>query len=488
MTDEIHEECGVFGVMTPESCDVARLTYYGLHSLQHRGQESCGIVVDSVDGTWSHKGMGLIGEVFTREVLDLAPKGRISVGHVRYGTTGGSNIINCQPLEIRHERGNFSIVHNGNLTNTCGMRKSLEKTGSILHTTSDTEVIAYAIIREALTADSMEDAVSRAMESIKGAYSLLIMTEDRIICVRDPHGFRPLIYGKMSDGTVVVASESCALTTVGAEPVRDLDPGEILTIGPDGIVSRREHCGTRPRRSCVFEYIYFARTDSVIDGVSVHAARIRSGIELARSSPVEADVVIGVPDAGTDAALGYSRESGIPFGIGLLKSRYVGRTFISPGQDERVRGVWLKLSVIKETVSGKRVVLVDDSIVRGTTMRRIVKLLREAGAKEIHIRISAPPFTNPCYYGTDVGSRKGLIACDYSIPEITRILDADSIGYLPLEKLSTLVGCDEYCSACFDAEYPLPIDEDVSADVCSRHTGDDNAPDGRVVEPMINPD
>ena len=461
----IHEECGVFGVMSTQKENVAGIVYYGLYALQHRGQESCGIVVND-DGVFSsYKDLGLVSDVFSKDTLSHLPEGTMAVGHVRYGTTGGTTRNNCQPIEVNHQKGKMALAHNGNLTNALELRDKLELSGAIFHTTSDTETIAYVITRERLMTPSIEEAVSNTMNLLEGAYSLVLMSSTKMIAARDPYGFRPLCYGQMPDGTYVAASESCALAAVGAKFIRDLLPGEILVFRQSGVESRKEHCGKQKKKTCIFEYIYFARPDSVIDGVSVHAARIRSGIELARSSPVEADVVIGVPDAGTDAALGYSRESGIPFGIGLLKSRYVGRTFISPGQDERVRGVWLKLSVIKETVSGKRVVLVDDSIVRGTTMRRIVKLLREAGAKEIHIRISAPPFTNPCYYGTDVGSRKGLIACDYSIPEITRILDADSIGYLPLEKLSTLVGCDEYCSACFDAEYPLPIDGDMSADV-----------------------
>ena len=428
----IHEECGVFGVIQPEPANVGRVVYYGLYALQHRGQESCGIVVND-DGVFaSHKDLGLVGEVFGRDVLERFPQGTMAVGHTRYGTTGASNRRNCQPIEVNHQKGRMALAHNGNLSNAAQLRSKRELTGAIFHTTSDTETIAYIVTRERLTSPSIEDALSAAMKHLEGAYSLVLMSPQKLICVRDPHGFRPLCYGKLPGGGYAAASESCALTAVGAEFVRDLEPGEILIFQGDTVSSRREHCGKCPPAHCVFEHIYFARPDSVIDGVSVHAARLRAGSILAEAHPVEADAVVGVPDSGLDAALGYSRTSGIPYEIGLIKNKYIGRTFIAPGQEHRLDQVRLKLSAVRESVAGKRVVLVDDSIVRGTTSGRIAGLLREAGAAEIHLRISAPPFLNPCYYGTDIDSRENLIACHYSVEEIAGILGVDSLGYLPI--------------------------------------------------------
>ena len=458
----IHEECGVFGVIQPEPANVGRVVYYGLYALQHRGQESCGIVVND-DGVFaSHKDLGLVGEVFGRDVLERFPQGTMAVGHTRYGTTGASNRRNCQPIEVNHQKGRMALAHNGNLSNAAQLRSKLELTGAIFHTTSDTETIAYIVTRERLTSPSIEDALSAAMDRLEGAYSLVLMSPQKLICARDPHGFRPLCYGKRSDGTYVAASESCALAAVGAEFVRDLEPGEILVFSRDGIVSRREHCGKTQPAPCIFEYIYFARPDSVIDGVSVHAARLRAGSILAEAHPVEADAVVGVPDSGLDAALGYSRTSGIPYEIGLIKNKYIGRTFIAPGQEYRLDQVRLKLSAVRESVAGKRVVLVDDSIVRGTTSGRIAGLLREAGAAEIHLRISAPPFLNPCYYGTDIDSRENLIACHYSVEEIAGILGVDSLGYLPVSALGELFG--GHCSACFTGQYPTDIPSDTRKD------------------------
>ncbi len=447
----LHEECGVFGVYSPEPGDAARLCYYGLCALQHRGQESCGIVVND-DGLFvSRKDIGLVHEVFPREALFSLPRASMAVGHTRYGTTGAASRDNCQPIEINHQKGRLAIAHNGNLSNAAELRSRLELTGAIFHTTSDTETIAYIVTRERLTAPSIEEAVSRAMDILEGAYSLVLMSPRKLICVRDPHGFRPLCYGKRPDGTYVIASESSALRAVGADPVRDVDPGEILIFGPDGILSRREHCGRCPRRICVFEYIYFARPDSVLDGVPVHAARIRAGEVLAETHPVSADVVIGVPDSGLDAALGYSRRSGIPYGIGLIKNKYVGRTFIAP--DSRADQVQIKLAAVEEAVSDRRVVLVDDSIVRGTTGEHIVGLLRKAGAREVHMRVSAPPFLWPCYYGTDIDSSDDLIACHHSPDEIARMFGADSLGFFPPDRLRELAG-EGFCSACFDGRYP----------------------------------
>ena len=458
----IHEECGVFGVIQPEPANVGRVVYYGLYALQHRGQESCGIVVND-DGVFaSHKDLGLVGEVFGRDVLERFPQGTMAVGHTRYGTTGASNRRNCQPIEVNHQKGRMALAHNGNLSNAAQLRSKLELTGAIFHTTSDTETIAYIVTRERLTSPSIEDALSAAMKHLEGAYSLVLMSPQKLICVRDPHGFRPLCYGKLPGGGYAAASESCALTAVGAEFVRDLEPGEILIFQGDTVSSRREHCGKCPPAHCVFEHIYFARPDSVIDGVSVHAARLRAGSILAEAHPVEADAVVGVPDSGLDAALGYSWTSGIPYEIGLIKNKYIGRTFIAPGQEYRLDQVRLKLSAVRESVAGKRVVLVDDSIVRGTTSGRIAGLLREAGAAEIHLRISAPPFLNPCYYGTDIDSRENLIACHYSVEEIAGILGVDSLGYLPVSALGELFG--GHCSACFTGQYPTDIPSDTRKD------------------------
>lgn len=466
----IHEECGVFGVMSPEACDVASISYYGLYALQHRGQESCGIVVND-DGVFvSHKDLGLVSEVFSEDTLSRLPKGWMAVAHARYGTTGGTNRNNCQPIEVNHQKGRMALAHNGNLSNAAELRNELELSGAIFHTTSDTETIAYIITKERLKTASIEDAVSSAMNILDGAYSLVLMSPQKLICARDPYGFRPLCYGKTPDGMYVVASESCAIKAVGGEVICDVEPGEILVFSKNGVVSRKEHCKKRDKKLCIFEYIYFARPDSVIDGVSVHTARVRAGRVLAKTHPVDADIVIGVPDSGLDAALGYSEESGIPYGIGLIKNKYIGRTFIAPG--DRLDKVKIKLSAITEAVKDKRVVLIDDSIVRGTTSGRIVKLLREAGAKEIHMRISSPPFLHPCYYGTDIDSEEHLIACKHTIPEITRIIGADSLGYLPVESLSELTGNCEFCDACFGGKYPTKIPIDTRKDRFEQRLSD----------------
>ena len=455
----LHEECGVFGVIAEKPTDVAHLCYYGLYALQHRGQESSGIVVND-DGLFvSHKDLGIVGDVFSKEVLASFPQGTMAVGHTRYGTTGATNRNNCQPIEVNHRKGRMAIAHNGNLSNAEELRSALELSGAIFHTSSDTETIAYIVTRERLTAPSIEDALIRAMGVLDGAYSLVLMSPSKLICARDPYGFRPLCYGRTPDGVYVVASETCALSAVGAEFVRDVEPGEVLIFSHDGVVSRRDHCRTKPKKICVFEYIYFSRPDSVVDGQSVHTARINAGRVLARTHPVEADLVIGVPDSGLDAALGYSRESGVPYDIGLIKNKYIGRTFIAPeGRADRVN---IKLSAVGDVVRGKRIVLIDDSIVRGTTSGRIVSLLRDAGAKEIHMRVSAPPFRYPCFYGTDVDSGDNLIACHHTVDEIARLIGADSLGFLPTEKLGELAGCRSYCSACFDGVYPTKIPTDT---------------------------
>lgn len=461
----IHEECGVFGVMSKEPCDVARMTYYGLYALQHRGQESCGIVVNE-DGVFtSYKDMGLVSDVFTKEIMKTFPQGRIAVGHVRYGTTGGTTRNNCQPFEVNHKKGKMALAHNGNLSNALELRDELEMSGAIFNSTSDTETIAYTITRKRLEKSSIEEAVSAAIPCLEGAYSLVIMSATKMMAVRDPRGFRPLCYGITEDGAYVVASESCALRAVGAEFVRDVKPGEILVFSENGVESRTEHCDKKEKRTCIFEHIYFARPDSVIDGVSVHSARVTAGKVLAKEFPVDADVVIGVPDSGLDAALGYANESGIPYEIGLIKNKYIGRTFIAPGQDHRFDQVKIKLSPVKSVLEGKRVVMIDDSIVRGTTSKRLVKLLRDAGAKEIHIRISAPPFLHPCYYGTDIDSEENLIANHHTVEEIAEILGADTLGFLPLNSLPQLLeGSEQYCSACFDGDYPTAIPTDTRKD------------------------
>ena len=464
MFSTIHEECGVFGVMSREAIDAAGVCYYGLYALQHRGQESCGIVVND-DGVFaSHKDLGLLSEVFTPDILSRFPQGNMAIGHVRYGTTGGTNRNNCQPIEVNHQKGRMAVAHNGNLSNSAELRSKLELTGAIFHTTSDTETIAYIITKERLSTHSIEAAVTKAMDVIDGAYSLLVMSPQKLIAARDPYGFRPLCYGMTPDGKYVVASESCAIKAVGGEVIRDLEPGEILVFSPKGIKSMKEHCNKKPKKLCIFEYIYFARPDSVIDGVPVHASRVKAGRILAKAHPVDADIVVGVPDSGLDAALGYSFESGIPYSIGLIKNKYIGRTFISPGQGLRMDQVKIKLSAIEEVVRGRSVVLIDDSIVRGNTSGRLVSLLREAGAREIHMRISSPPFLNPCYYGTDIDSRDNLIAVKHSVKEIAEIIGVDSLGYLPIDALPELADGAGFCDACFTGHYPTPVPKDTRKD------------------------
>ena len=451
----LREECGVFGVYSPETYGIADTVYYGLFALQHRGQESCGIVVND-DGVFSpYKDTGLVNDVFTPEIIERLGEGSIAVGHVRYGTTGSNDRSNAQPIVVNHVKGKMALAHNGNLVNSGELRRELELQGSIFHTTSDTEVISYIITKERLTSPSIEQAINRAMDKLKGAYSLVVMSPSKLIAVRDEHGFRPLCYGKTTDGRYIVASESCALDAVGAQFIRDIKPGEIVVFDKNGVRTIEDHCNKKPCTLCVFEYIYFARPDSIIDGCCVHSARVRAGAFLALQHPVQADVVIGVPDSGLDAAIGYSKQSGIPYGIGFIKNKYIGRTFIAPGQKNREDKVRIKLNPIPDTVRGKRIVMIDDSIVRGTTSARIVKLLREAGASEIHMRVSAPPFLNPCYYGTD-----NLIACRHSTEEIAEIIGVDSLGYLSIENVKQIAkgmnGCG-YCTACFDGVYPTKI-------------------------------
>lgn len=454
--ESLHEECGVVGIYEKERNDVAALTYYALYALQHRGQQSTGIAVNDDGVITAHCDEGLVNDVFHEGTLKRLGKGTMAVGHVRYSTTGYEKRINCQPLVVNHVKGTMVLAHNGNLVNDAELREELELAGSIFHTTTDTEVIAYTITKERLTSSSIEEAVSRAMCKIKGAYSLVIMSPKKLIAARDPHGFRPLCIGELKNGGFVFASETCALDAVGAKFLRDVEPGEIVTIEQGELRSIREHCNMHKPSLCVFEYIYFARPDSIIDGCSVHSARKRAGAFLALEYPVQADVVIGVPDSGIDAAMGFSQQSGIPYGIGFIKNKYIGRTFIQPEQSAREKGVRIKLNPVSETVKGKRVVLIDDSIVRGTTIARIVRLLREAGATQVHVRSAAPKFTHPCYFGTDVPSCEELIACRYNDDELKKVLDVDSLGFLSIENAKKLSGngCNSYCVGCFSGEYP----------------------------------
>lgn len=463
---ELHEECGVFGIYDFDGGDVASSIYYGLFALQHRGQESCGIAVSDTNGPKgkvdSYKGMGLVNEVFNPENLEKL-KGDIGVGHVRYSTAGASTRENAQPLVLNYVKGTLGLAHNGNLINALELRRELEYTGAIFQTTIDSEVIAYHIARERLNCGTVEDAVKRAMKKIQGAYALVLMSPRKLIGARDPQGFKPLCIGKR-DNAYILASETCALDTIGAEFVRDVLPGEIVTITPqEGIVSDTSLCPKEcDEARCIFEYIYFARPDSVIDGVGVYNSRIKAGRFLAMDSPVEADVVVGVPESGNAAALGYSLESGIPYGTAFVKNGYVGRTFIKPKQSSRESSVRVKLNPLRDAVAGKRVIMIDDSIVRGTTSGRIVSMLKEAGAKEVHVRISSPPFLWPCYFGTDIPARDQLIAYKHSVEEIREIIGADSLAYLDINRLEELSEGKGICKGCFNGKYPMePPKEDI---------------------------
>lgn len=461
----VHEECGVFGAYDIDGNEVASTIYYGLFSLQHRGQESCGIAVSDTEGpkgkVVSHKDMGLVNEVFTPETLERL-KGNIGVGHVRYSTAGSSTRENAQPLVLNYVKGTLALAHNGNLINALDLREELSYTGAIFQTTIDSEVIAYHIARERLNTSSVEAAVGNAMKKIVGAYSIIIMSPRKLIGARDPFGFKPLCIGKR-DNTYILSSETCALDTVGAEFVRDVLPGEIVTINSQGkIESDRSMCQPVCRK-CIFEYIYFARPDSSIDGISVYNSRIMAGRLLARSHPVEADLVVGVPESGNVAALGYAMESGIPYGMAFFKNSYVGRTFIKPKQSQRESSVRVKLNVMADAVRGKRVIMIDDSIVRGTTSARIVKMLKDAGAAKVHVRISSPPFLHPCYFGTDIPSSDQLIASTHTVEQICEYIGADSLGYIAEDELTQLIGGrTDFCDACFTGNYPItPPDKDI---------------------------
>lgn len=467
-TRKLKEECGVFGIYDHEmEHSVYGTIYTALYALQHRGQESCGIAICEPDGNISyHRDLGLVNEVLTPEVMAKLPQeGKMALGHCRYAPAGKPSRSEAQPMFIRHVNGSMALAFNGALTNGAKLRKKYELEGGIFHTTTDAEAIAYTIINKRLKLGSLEAAVSAAMDELEGAYSIVVMNHEKMIAVRDPHGFRPLCLGKSSKADLV-SSESCAIDANDATFVRDIKPGEIVVIDKNGVHSDESHCGQKGGL-CVFEYVYFARPDSVIDGASVHLARRRAGAFLALEHPVQADVVIGAPDSGLDAALGYAQQSGIPYGIGFLKNKYIGRTFIQPNQKLRENTVRIKLNPIADTVKGKRVVLVDDSIVRGTTCKKVVKLLRDAGATEVHFRVSSPKFLYPCYFGTDVPSRDALIAVKYTTEEIKEIIDVDSLGFLSIDSVRKIpqgCTCSGLCTGCFTGKYPIaaPNEEDIN--------------------------
>ncbi|MCD7921407.1 MAG: amidophosphoribosyltransferase [Clostridiales bacterium] len=469
LPEKLHEECGVFGIYDFDGNDVASTIYYGLFALQHRGQESCGIAVSDTHGpkgrVTSRKDMGLVSEGFTADQLK-SMRGDIGVGHVRYSTAGASTRENAQPLVLNYVKGTLALAHNGNLINAIDLRHDLEYTGAIFQTTIDSEVIAYHIARERLRSGTVEDAVRRAAHKMKGAYSLVVMSPRKLIGARDPFGFKPLCIGRR-DNAWIITSETCALDTIGAEFVRDVLPGEVVTITEKGeILSNMTNAIPESRHGrCIFEYIYFARTDSRFDGVSVYEARIMAGQFLAKDSPVDADLVVGVPESGNAAALGYAMESGIPYGVAFMKNSYVGRTFIKPKQSSREQSVRVKLNVIREAVAGRRIIMIDDSIVRGTTSNLIVSMLKEAGATEVHVRISSPPFLWPCYFGTDIPVREQLIAYNRTVEEIREIIGADSLAYLEIGRLDAMAGGLPICRGCFTGEYPLePPEDDIRGD------------------------
>ncbi len=454
--DKLNEECGVFGVYNNSDFDTARMTYYGLFALQHRGQESAGMAVNNNGTILYRKEMGMVSDIFDDYVLDYL-KGHSSIGHVRYSTAGSSLVENAQPLVLKYTKGHMALAHNGNLTNADTIRTQLERKGTIFQTTTDSEVIAALLSRSRIKYSNIEEALVEVMEEIKGAYSLLIMTPHKIIAARDPLGMRPLVMGE-KDGSIIFSSESCAFDSLGIKFVRDIDPGEIVVVNRNGIksIQTQEY---RASAMCSFEYIYFARPDSVMEGIEVYQARFKAGQKLFEESPVEADVVVGVPDSGLGAAHGYSAASGLPLVDGFMKNRYVGRTFIAPDQGLREMGVHLKLNPIRSQIEGKRVVMIDDSIVRGTTSRRIVNLLRDAGAKEVHVRVSSPPVKYSCYMGIDTPERENLVASTHELDEIRELICADTLAYISREGLLTTFDgarCD-FCTACFNGDYPVEI-------------------------------
>lgn len=464
--DKVHEECGVFGIAAPEGKEIsaAHDAYTALFALQHRGQEAAGIAVNKNGVIHCHKDTGLVSAVFNQEILDNMP-GSMAIGHVRYSTTGDTRRENAQPISITHVKGNLAVAHNGNLVNAGELRREIELDGGIFRSSNDTEVLVYTIVKERLKCGSIEEAVMNTMHRIEGAYSLVVMSPRKLIAARDPHGFRPLCIGLLDNDCYIFASETCALDALGAKFIRDVEPGEVCVVENGEL--RSMHCGIECKSSaCVFEYIYFARPDSIIDGASVELARQEAGKYLSIEHPVGADVVIGVPDSGIPAAIGYAKFSGIPYGVGLIKNRYIARTFIQPGQDKRERSVRLKLNALRTAIEGKRVIMVDDSIVRGTTCRRTIDLLWKAGAKEIHMRVSAPPFVSECYYGTDIDDKNNLIATHHTVDEIAKIIGVNSLGYLSIEDVVKLADNTEngFCTACFGGGYPTSIPKDSGKD------------------------
>ncbi len=467
MFNKLKEECGVYGIYSKEEKEeLIGQVCIGLSGLQHRGEESCGIAINSNGIIEFHKDVGLVSEVFTKEVQNAMPEGKMAIGHVRYSTTGVSKKENAQPMVVKHKKGNLAIVHNGNLINAVELKRELEDQGAIFTTTSDTEIICHIIVRERLKTDSIEQAIKNTMKIIKGAYSLLILSPQKLIAVRDPQGFRPLCMGHSKNGDIIFASESCALDITGAKFDRDIEPGELVTVTNNKVTSEK-FLPNEKKGLCVFEYIYFARPDSTIDGINVHIFRENAGRCLAKQMPVDADIVAGVPDSGIDAALGYSKESKIPYDIVFIKSKYVGRTFIQNTQNKRKKLINLKLNPLHHTVKGKKIVLVDDSIVRGNTLTKITKTLKDAGAKEVHIRIAAPPFVDICYFGTDIDKKENLIANEKSIEEIRKEIGADTLEYLSLESLKEITkGCkvSDFCNGCFTHKYPIEVPKEIDKD------------------------
>ena len=468
-SNKLHEACGVFGIYRQNGREgVIPEAYHALYALQHRGQESCGIAVNTRGVITCHKDVGLVTDVFTRPVLEKLPEGSAAVAHCLYGTKSAKNRDHAQPMLVNHRKGALALCNNGVLTNAAALREELEDQGAIFHTTSDAEIISYLVAQERLRCPSIEQAVANAMDRMRGSFSMVIMSSTKLIAARDPHGFHPLCMGEIA-GDIIFASESCALDAIGATFVRDIEPGEVVVVSEEGVKTLR--CQRKCDSSlCVFEFIYFARPDSVVEGSSVHVARVRAGSFLALEHPVQADVVIGVPDSGLDAAIGYARQSGIPYGIGFIKNKYIGRTFIQPTQKERANSVRIKLNAVRSTVEGKRVVLVDDSIVRGTTSAHIVSLLREAGATEVHMRLSSPKFTHMCYFGTDIGSVDNLIAAKHTTEEICKIIGADSLGFLNVNYLPHLADQSTcgLCKGCFTGVYPEEIPCEDQNPVCTR--------------------
>lgn len=465
MCENLKEECGIFGIYDRSKLgSIASTVYYGLFALQHRGQESAGIAINKDREVSLVKNLGLVNEVFDEKKLSQL-EGKFAIGHVRYATESNKGVENCQPFNVKYAKGTITVAHNGNIINSAALRDELEKKGAIFHSNNDCEIICYLIARARLTCGSIEEAVIKVVPMLKGAFSLLIMSANKMLALRDPNGIRPLCIGTIED-SLVFASESCALETVGAKFVRDVLPGEMVIIENDEMRSNKTFCSEKSAL-CIFEHMYFARPDSTIDGQSVNEARINAGKLLAQQHPVDADLVIGVPDSGLCSAIGYSQESGIPYGLGLVKNRYIGRTFIQPTQAMRERSVALKLNALESNIRGKRIVMIDDSIVRGTTLKNIVKILKKAGASKVHIRISSPHFIYPCYYGTDIPDRKHLACNNFTDEQLCKNMDADSLGFLDLATADQIAPNTtvNFCKACFDGNFPTCIKNTVDKEI-----------------------